>query len=135
MVNGKNVMELLDQLKLAVPQDIKAAQEIIHKKDAIINQAQIEARRIRSSAEQEFSDRVGQSEVINTARRQAEEMLEDAKHKVDRMMVRAGAESKATQRDSDAYARQALNSLERQLATVLTTVRKGMEELENGHHS
>ncbi len=134
LVDAKKVMELLDQLKLAVPQDVKAAQEIIQKKDAIISQAQIEARHMRSSAEQEFNDRVDQSEVMKVARHQADEMLEDGKRKSDSILARAGAESKATQRDSDAYARQALNSLERQLTTVLTTVRKGMEELGNGHH-
>ena len=134
IVDGKKMQELLDQLRLSVPQDIKASQEIIQKKDAIINQAQLEARRIRGSVEEEFNARVEQSEVLNTARQRADEMIEDAKRKVNRLLSQTAAESKATQKDSDAYAHAALQGLEQKLTTVLTTVRKGMETLDqNGH--
>ena len=136
IVDGKKMQELLDQLRLSVPQDVKASQEIIQKKDAIINQAQLEARRIRGSVEEEFNARVEQSEVLNTARQRADETIEDAKRKVNRLLSQTAAESKATQKDSDAYAHAALLGLERQLTTVLTTVRKGMDSLDqNGHQS
>jgi len=131
MVDSKKVQELLDQLRLSVPQDVKAAQEIIQKKDAIVNQAQLEARRIRGTVEEEFNSRVEQSEVLNAARHRADELVEDAKRKVNRLLSQTAAESQATQKDSDAYAHAALSGLERQLTTVLSTVRKGMETLDH----
>ena len=45
MVEKKKMMELVDQLRLAIPQEVKAAEEVLNRKDSILSQAVTEARR------------------------------------------------------------------------------------------
>ena len=52
IIDTDKVMELLDQIRLSVPQDMKAAQEILSKKDILVTQAQVEARKIKSTADE-----------------------------------------------------------------------------------
>ena len=57
LVDEEKIVKLLEQLRLAIPQDVRSAQEMIEKKDAILAQAQLDARRIRNQAEEEFAAR------------------------------------------------------------------------------
>ena len=72
LVDADKIMELLEQLRLSIPQDVRAAQEVIDRKDAILNQAQLDGRRIRSEAEDEFASRLDKNELLAVARGQAE---------------------------------------------------------------
>ena len=129
LVHSGKVMELVDQLRLSVPQDIKAAQEIINRKDNIIQQAQSEARRIRNSAEDEYRVRLEQSEMVKAARHNADELLAEVEHKAERMTDQAHIEAKTRMAEADAYALKAMRTLERELTTLLKTVRNGLELL------
>ncbi len=130
LVDSKKVTELVDQLRLAVPQDIRAAQEILMKRDQIINQAQIEARRIKAAAEEQAKTKLNESDLVKAARRRADEILEDAQRKAQRMLEQADTESKTRRAEADAYALETLRNLESQLISLLTTVRRGLEMLE-----
>ena len=129
LVDADKVMEVVEQLRLAIPQDIRAAEEIIERKDGILSQAQIDARRLKSHAEEEFRARVDQSDVLAVARRNAAEIVEEAERKAGRLADQADAESRRCREEADAYAVQALRSLETEMSTVLGTVRKGLDTL------
>ena len=129
LVDAEKVMEVVEQLRLAIPQDVRAAQEIIEKKDAILNQAQIDARRIRSEAEEEFRIRLDQNDVLLAARRKAEELTDESERRANRMMEQAEAESRNNRSEADTYVIQSLRSLEREMTTVLATVRKGLDTI------
>ena len=129
LVDAEKVMELVEQLRLSIPQDIRAAHEVIEKKDNIINQAHIDARRTRGEAEEEFRLRVDQSDILSAARSNAEGLMADAERKVSRMVEQAEVESSKHRAEADAYIVQTLRNLERELTTVLTTVRKGLNNL------
>ncbi len=129
LVDADKVMEVVEQLRLAIPQNIRAAQEVIERKDSILSQAQIDARRLKSHAEEEFRARVDQSDVLALARRNADEILEEADRKAGRLADQAEAESRRCREEADAYAIQALRSLETEMTTVLRTVKKGLDTL------
>lgn len=128
-MDSKKIMELVDQMRLAVPQDVKSAQEILLKKDSIINQAHAEARRIKASAEEEFRARLDQNELVKAARRRSDEMVEEAQRKAHRIMEQAESDARTRRTEADAYALQTLRRLEKELTTLLTTVRRGLEVL------
>ena len=129
LVDAERVMELVEQLRLSIPQDITAAQEVINRKDAIINQVQIDARRIRTEAEDESRARLDQNEIMVAARRKSEEMAEEAEHRANRLMEQVEAESKTIRDEADAYVVRALRNLETEMTSVLTAVRKGLDTL------
>ena len=56
-------MELVDQLRLAIPQEVKAAAEVLSQKDHIISQANLDARRTKAQAEDDYHERLDQNEI------------------------------------------------------------------------
>ncbi|MFQ6030915.1 MAG: hypothetical protein ACE5Q6_25905 [Dehalococcoidia bacterium] len=125
MVDKQKVMELVDQLRLGIPQEIKAAEEVLTQKDQIISQAMMDARRAKSKAEDEFREKLNQNEV----RKKAEEVLRDAEQRAARMIEQAEAESQARRTEADAYGLRSLRALERELNTISGSVRKGIDML------
>ena len=127
LVDEEKVMELVEQLRLSIPQDVRSAKEIIERKDNILNQAQIDARHTRSEAEEEFKARLDQHEIMVLARRQSEEMLSEAERKASRLIELAEIEARTSRTECDAYVVETLRSLEGELTSVLASVRKGLD--------
>lgn len=125
MMDKKKIMELVDQLRLQIPQEVKAAEEVLGQKDQIINHAMLEARRAKSRAEDEFKEKLNQSEL----RKKAEDILRDAEHRAARMIEQADAECQAKRTEADAYALRALRAFERELNSLHGSVRKGIDML------
>ena len=126
LLDAKKVQELMDQLRLAVPSDVRAAEEILVKKDDILNLAEAERRRTKSKAEDEFRTRLNQAEVTKEAERRAREILDEAERKSSRMLAQAETELRTRTAEGDAYAAKALRNLERQLTSNLTSIRNGL---------
>ena len=129
MVDKKKVMELVDQLRLAIPQEVKAADEVLSQKDHILNQATVDARRVKARAEDEYRDRLDQSEIIEVAQKRADQATADAEERVTRMLQQSENESRSRRTDADAYALRSLRALERQLHEINGSVRKGIDML------
>ena len=64
-------MELVDQLRLTIPEEIRSAEDLLSRKDQILNIAATDARRTKSMAEDELRDRLRQSEVVTQAEAKA----------------------------------------------------------------
>ena len=130
LVDSEKVQELVDQLRLAVPRDVKAAQEILERRDTIFGQVQIEARHIKTEAQEEFRSKVAESELVKAARRRADDLLTDAQRKAQRLLEQADTEAKTRRAEADAYAAEMLRNLDKQLTTLLSSVRRGLEVLQ-----
>ena len=55
-------MELVDQLRLTIPEEIRTAEDVLSQKDQILNTAANDARRTKSMAEDELRDRLNNNE-------------------------------------------------------------------------
>ena len=58
LIDRKKMMELVDQLRLTIPEEVRAAEDVLSQKDQILNIAQNDARRTKSTAEDELRDRL-----------------------------------------------------------------------------
>ena len=130
LLDGKKVGELIDQLRLAIPQDLKSAKEILETKDDILNHAETERRRIKSKAEEEFRARLSETEVLKEAERKAGQILEDTGEKAARMFRQIETETSTKRAESDAYVAKSLRNLERVLTSQLTSIRNGLSILD-----
>jgi conjugal transfer/entry exclusion protein len=125
-LDTRKLQELVDQLRMAVPQDVKAAKQILAKKDDIVTHAELERRKLRSRAEEEYRNRLNQTEVMKDAQRKAAETIEEAEQKSQRMLKLADTEVKSRKAEVDAYSVKTLRNLERQLTANLTSIRNGL---------
>ena len=83
LVNLEKVNEVLEELKGELPAQVNDAQTVLRQKEAILKQAELEARRIRAYADEEattirsLAEEQSQSQ-IETARNEANDMLTDS---------------------------------------------------------
>ena len=125
LLDKDKVLELVDQLRLSIPQEVKSAEEVLTQKDEIINNALMEARRARSRAEDEFREKLGNNEL----RKKAEDMLHEAERRANRLVEQAEAECAAKRTEADAYALRSLRAFEQELTSLNASVRKGIDLL------
>ena len=98
LIDSETLMELVDQLRVAVPQGIAEADEVIRKREDLLNQSLGEARRIRASAENEFRSRMDDTELLKEAHKEAHKIRQEAEMKAQRMLEMAESEA-ASRRD------------------------------------
>ncbi len=130
IVNLEQLLEMVDQLRSAIPDNMKEAQMILQKRDNILNQALMESRRVRAAGEEEASAKVAENQIVKDAQRKAEETLVEAQHRAQRLLGEADKQARARIKGSDQYAREVLQKLEQELDNLLGTVRTGIAALD-----
>jgi hypothetical protein len=78
MVEEEEFLALVDQLRVAVPNEIKQAQRVIRERERIVGEAQDEAVRIVQVARDRADALVSQHSIVNDARQMSEQILRDA---------------------------------------------------------
>ena len=129
-VDSETLLEVVDQLRVAVPQNIAEAEEVLRKREDLLNQSLGEARRIRASAENEFRSRVDDTELLKEAQKDAQKIRQEAELKAQRILEMAESAAVSRRNSADQYAQEQLYSLEEKVAGLLSTVRNGIEVLE-----
>ena len=129
LIDRKKVMELVDQLRLTIPEEVRAAEDVLSQKDQILNIAQNDARRTKSTAEDELRDRLKTSEIVTLAESKAAETVRESEERITRMLQQSEAEAQSRRTEADAYALRSLRSMEAELDKLVGSVRKGIQVL------
>ena len=119
IVDEDRMLDLIDQMRVAIPEEIKKAQQIIAQRDRILAQAKEEANRTISLAREKAEKQMENNELIQAAR-----------SKADQIVNQAHQEAGMTQQEADRYVVDALANLEGQLAGLLNQVRNGINTLQ-----
>ena len=129
LVDRDKLSELVNQIQSALPEDLQEAQEFLQMRENLINQALSEARRIRTSSEDEARSRVKESEVLREAHKQSEDIVEQAQKRAQRILEDAEIQAGSRRAEADKYAQATLSQLEEELNRVLTTIRHGIDSI------
>ena len=112
-------MELIDQIRFNLPDEMKQANWTVSEQNRIMTEAHAEAARTMSRANERAEEAASEHEVLRRAERHASQMVKDAQAKSDQII-----------RDAEAYALEQLKQLEAHLGRTLATVRRGVEALQ-----
>lgn len=104
--------EMLVELRMSTPEEIKRYQKIIANKDAIINDAQQKADTLISDAKNQAADLVSESEIMKQAYQQAQEVVDDAQDKAQEIVDNAVTDANAIRDSAMNYTDSALNNLQ-----------------------
>ena len=74
VVDENAFMNIIDQMRISIPEEIKKAQQIIAQKDRILAQAQEEANRTVSIAREKSERMVEKSDIYLSAQTKAEDI-------------------------------------------------------------
>ena len=119
IVDEDKFLDIIDQMRISIPDEVKKAQEVFTKKDRFMAQAQEEANRTLQLARDKASDLIDKEALVSDAKRRADQIVDQAR--VEAENVKAGA---------DQYAQDSLLDLERTIEQLLTQVRNGVRILE-----
>ena len=122
LLDYEELTEIIEKIRIALPDEIREAEWISREKDRYLEQAQEEAKRILREAENYASRLVHEDQIINRAEEEANLILDDAQ----KQAVEIEAEARR-------YANQILEQLEESLDRTLKVVRKGRDELSKGN--
>lgn len=92
VVDREQLYDLLDELRLCAPEEIKRYQKIITNRDGILNEAQQRAEDMLSQAQQQTAQILDQSEIVQTAYQRAEDIMRQANEEAQRLVDAAQAE-------------------------------------------
>lgn len=124
IVDEDRVFNIIDQLRVTLPEEVKKAARVEAEKDRILAQAQEEAERIRELAKQEAAELVRRDTIMAAAQQRADTILERARREADIL-----------RNDSDAYVMEVLSKLEEDLLRSLSVVRNGMRKIQVDHEA
>ncbi len=120
MLSEDEMMELIDQIRFNLPDEIKQANWTVSEQQRIVSEAHGEASRIMSRANERAEETASEHEILRRAERHATQVVKDAQAKGDQIV-----------RESEAYALEQLKQLEAHLGRTLATVRRGVEALQS----
>ena len=111
IVDSRRFKELMDQLVLAIPQEVDAARQLLENKDSLLQQAQNDAKRRRTEAENVYRNRVDENEIVAAAQERARLIEEEAEQKAAKRLEQADREAMTKRAEAYNYALQTLQRL------------------------
>ncbi len=79
VVHRGEMLELLDEAREALPNDIESAQKLIAARDAIIEEGRVSAEQMIAMAREDVARMVEQTSIVQMARDEARKILDEAR--------------------------------------------------------
>ncbi|RLT41655.1 MAG: hypothetical protein DWI58_08285 [Chloroflexi bacterium] len=141
IIDRRRMLDIIDQMRIAIPHEVREAQDIVARRDHVLREAEEDRRLIEAQAQERASRMVESHEISQAARARAEEIAREAERRLQDRIDEANQdisqridESRSIAREqmraADEYARDLLERLERQLGTFVKSVRAGIDQLE-----
>ncbi len=119
VVDEDKMLDIIDQMRVAIPEEVKKAQQLLSQKDRILAQAQEEAGRIVALAKEKAEQIVEREAIVKSAQTRASQIVNQARE-----------DAAATRRDADDYVVSSLEGLEAEVGRMLNQVRNGIRKIE-----
>ena len=115
VVDEDRMLELIDQMRIAIPEEVKKAQQLMAQRDRVMAQAQEEANRTLQIS-RDKADQLVQKDMV----------AQEAQRRADQIVSQARAEAEATRADADNYVVDTLMQLQDQIAKMGNQVSNGI---------
>ena len=119
IVNRDECLEIIDQMRVTIPQQIAEASRIQDEREEILALAGEEAQRLMRRAGEEAQQVLNERGLLEEAQKRSEAIIEESRRQAEETM-----------RGADNYAITVLGQLEDQLIALQTTIRNGLEILQ-----
>jgi hypothetical protein len=119
VVDEDKMLDIIDQMRVTVPEEVKKAQQIVAQRDRIIAQAQEEASRIVALAKEKAEQIVEREAIVKSAQTRGTQIVTQARD-----------DAANTRREADDYVIESLQTLEEEVTKLLTQVRNGVRKIE-----
>jgi cell division septum initiation protein DivIVA len=118
LVDEDKVLDLIDQMRVAIPEEVKKAQQVLAQRDRILAQAQEEANRTLVLARDRSEQMVEREAIVQAAQARAVDVSSQEIARIQQI-----------QQEADDYVLETLTRLEVELDRTITQVRNGIQTL------
>lgn len=119
IVDEDRMLDLIDQMRVSIPEEIKKAQQLLSSRDRLLAQAQEEASRTVQLARDRADQVVDRDPIVQAAQVRAEQIIAQAR-----------AEAELTRREADDYVQTSLSNLLKELERLTSQVNNGIQTLQ-----
>lgn len=119
MIDEERALEIIDQMRISIPEEIDKANRVLNQRDRILAQANEEAARVVDLAKEKAETLIQRDAITQSAQNRAANIIEQARQEAE--MIRA---------DADKYVMEVLREFEGHLMKTLNVVRNGITKLE-----
>ena len=120
MVDEDRMLDIIDQMRIAIPEEVKKAQQLLGQRDRVLAQAQEEANRTIEIARQKADQMVAKDMIMLEAQRRAEQIL-----------VQARTDAEGVRADADDYVMDSLTQLQAELERISNQVNNGIHTVKD----
>ena len=119
IVNEDRMLDLIDQMRVSIPEEIKKAQQLQAQRDRILAQAQEEASRTLALAREKSDQLATRDSIVIEAKARAEQIIQQAYVDIS-----------GERQEADDYVMDTLTRLENEMERMLSQVRNGIRTLQ-----
>jgi vacuolar-type H+-ATPase subunit H len=120
MVDEDRMLDIIDQMRIAIPEEVKKAQQLLGQRDRVLAQAQEEANRTLDLARQKADQLASKEMVVQESQRRGEQILAQAR-----------ADAETTRGDADDYVMRSLTQLQAELERISNQVANGIRVVQD----
>lgn len=118
MIDEERALELIDQMRISVPEEVDKAQRVLNQRDRVLAQANEEAARIVELAKEKAEKLIQRDAITQAAQARAASIIEQARQETEQMRA-----------DADNYVLEVLREFENHLVKTLNVVRNGITKI------
>lgn len=119
MINEDQMIDLIDQMRISIPEEIKRSQQILAQRDRILAQAKDEHDRMLEIANEKREQLISAHEISVEATNRAKQIISQAQTEAD-----------VIKQEADKYALESLKKLEIEMERSIAQVRNGIKTLQ-----
>jgi F0F1-type ATP synthase membrane subunit b/b' len=118
LVNRQEMINLLNELKKKLPEDILQANQLLDNKEAVMEEGRMAGQAVIEQARAEANRLISQTEIVQAATQRAQEILQQVNQELNSM-----------RNETDEYIDARLANFEITLNRTLLAVRRGREKI------
>lgn len=129
IVPKDELYDLVDELRLRTPDEIKRYQKIIANKDAILQDARDKADAMLAQAQEQTNALINEHEIMQQAYYQANDIVEQATKEAERILAAANQDADEIRQGAIVYTDDMLGDVERILANAYESTKAKYDSL------
>lgn len=118
MIDEERALEIIDQMRISIPEEIEKASRILTQRDRILAQANEEAARVIQQARERTDQIIDREALVQAAQSRAANIIEQARQEAEGITT-----------DADQYVLDNLTSMEERVNRLLGEIRAGIQHV------
>jgi vacuolar-type H+-ATPase subunit H len=127
-----DILNIVDQMRTSIPDEIKQARRIIQEKERILAQAQADASTLLARAREETERAMNREGLLRAAEARSEELVRQAEEQAKELVRQAEQHTDQLKVDADSYVAETLHNLKEHLAGVEMNISRTILSIDKG---